>query len=61
MRVLGVLGIIVIWRMSNLRVRITIVSLANLSATVILAGTFGFGRALIPLDVLARATIISRD
>lgn len=61
MRVLRVLGIIVIRGMRNLRVRITVVSLAKLSAAVILAGTFGSGRALVPVDVLAGPTIVPGD
>ncbi|KAJ6185548.1 hypothetical protein N7519_006849 [Penicillium mononematosum] len=47
--------------MADLRVRVTVVSLAKLSAAVILASTFASGRTLVPVDVLSGPTIVPRD
>lgn len=47
--------------MADLRVRVTVVSLAKLSAAVILASTFGSGRTLVPVDVLSGPTIVPGD
>jgi hypothetical protein len=61
MRVLWILGVIIVRRMADLRVRVTVVSLAKLSAAVILASTFGSGRTLVPVDVLSGPTIVPGD
>jgi hypothetical protein len=57
MGVLGILGVVVVRGMRDLRVRIAVVSLANISAAVIAAAALGRRLALLPIDVLAGAVV----
>ncbi|KAL5050616.1 hypothetical protein BDW71DRAFT_103827 [Aspergillus fruticulosus] len=60
MGVLGILGVVVVWGMRDLRVRIAVVALAKLSAAVIITTALGRRRAFFPVDVLAGAFIATR-
>lgn len=57
MRILGVLGVVVVRGMADIRVRIAVVALADLSAAVVVALTLRSRRACFPLDVLAWSVV----
>jgi hypothetical protein len=58
MGILGILGVVVVRGMRDLRVQIAVVSLAKLSAAVIAAAALGRRRAFFPVDALAVAVVI---
>lgn len=61
MRVLRVLGVVVVRRVTDFLIWIAVVPLAKLSAAVVVAVALGLRRAVFPVDVLARAVIIGNN